>query len=306
MSGTIIFSLDCEGKWGVADHLSEMHHEHLTDTNLRATYVRILKAFAERNVPATFAGVGLFAMDDLSFTHLDKDAIAQRLPYTKFAIDDLQEGSGEGWRAPWFRDIVGDAHEIASHGATHTPFDAMDSSQVDFELSLLSPQDGSTLVFPRNRIAHLDAIAKRFVGYREAPAHRSRLASLASEIDLTAKSQMPPRAVKCDDAQIAAIPSGYFINWKAHLRRFVPTSVTRLRCRQIMRHAANTGGVAHFWTHPENIATHPATMNNLLGLIEDAANLREAGKADILTQRAYCGNGDGLKERQTAQLDCVG
>lgn len=288
MTGKIIFSLDCEGKWGVADHLTKMHHRQLSDVNLRATYAAISKAFSMREVPATFAGVSLFTMDDNSFSKLDHQEISRSLPYTQPAFADLTNGSGEGWRAPWYRDVIGDTHEIASHGATHTPFDSLDDPQVDLELSLIDKSDGDTLVFPRNKVAHLERIAaKGFKGYRKAPPQNSRLKSLASEFDLASRSQKMLPADFHGEEVIVPIPAGYFINWKAHLRRLVPTAVTRLRARRVMRDAVAHGGIAHFWTHPENIATHPATMQNLIALIEEAVQLRDAGSIEIMTQRDY-------------------
>ena len=61
MPATFILSLDCEGKWGVADHLDAQTHRSLADARLRAAYRDILAALDRYDIAATFAFVGLFA-----------------------------------------------------------------------------------------------------------------------------------------------------------------------------------------------------------------------------------------------------
>lgn len=287
MTGTVVFSLDCEGKWGVADHLTREHHASLDDANLRATYGRVCDVFAGFEVPATFASVALFAMSDEEFAALPLADIAQDLPYARPALADLQGGTGQGWRAPWYRDMVGDLHELASHGGTHTPFDDLSPSQADFELSLIPDLAGQTFIFPRNRVGHLVRLAEAgVIAYREAPQRGSRLASLAAEFNVRERAQEPRRSTGAP-GEPAAIPAGYFINWLSHLRKLVPPAVTRLRARSIIEDAARTGGVAHFWTHPENIATAPATLENLVAIIEEAVRLRDRGEIVVRTQKDF-------------------
>lgn len=287
VTGTVIFSLDCEGKWGVADHLTREHHALLDDANLRATYRKVCDVFARFGVPATFASVALFATSDEEFAALPLEDIARELPYAAPALDDLRNGSGQGWRAPWYRDMVGDLHELASHGGTHTPFDDLTPEQAHFELSLIPGLAGQTFIFPRNRVDHLSRLAEAgVIAYREAPRRGSRLASLAAEFNIRERSQDPRDSTSGAD-EPEAIPAGYFINWLSHLRRVVPRAVTRLRARSIIEHAARTGGVAHFWTHPENIATAPATLDNLVAIVEETVRLRDRGEIVVQTQEAF-------------------
>jgi len=291
VTGTVIFSLDCEGKWGVADHLTREHHALLNDANLRATYRRICDVFAGFEVPATFASVALFAMSDEAFAALPLEEIGRRLPYAAPALDDLRGGTGQGWRAPWYRETVGDLHELASHGGTHTPFDDLTPDQADFELSLIPDLAGQTFIFPRNRVDHLARLAEAgVIAYREAPRRGSRLASLAAEFNIRERSQDPRGSTSGSTSgadEPEAIPAGYFINWLSHLRRMVPRAVTRLRARSIIEDAARTGGVAHFWTHPENIATAPGTLDNLVAIVEEAVRMRDRGEIVIQTQKAF-------------------
>lgn len=284
MPGRFILSLDCEGKWGIADHLAPEHHRSLSDARLREAYAAITGLLDDMAVPATFAFTECFLLPRERLLALPLDEIARRLPYTRDAVADVRDGSREGWSAPWARDMVGPRHEIASHGVTHTPWGEMDADQARFELSLLPRSDAFTFIFPRNQVAHLDLLAGAgCAGYRVAPHRTTRLASLASEFDLSALAEPDPSS-----APLQAIPGGYFINWLSGLRRIVPTAITRRRARGILKDAVRTGGVAHFWTHPENIASAPATLANLRAIVEEAVTLRDRGELEIVTQADYC------------------
>ncbi|HEX8064317.1 MAG TPA: hypothetical protein VF535_14025 [Allosphingosinicella sp.] len=285
MPGRFILSLDCEGKWGVADLLTAAHHETLSDQRLRDAYEAIGKLLADLDVPATFAVTEFFLRSRDELMALPHDEIRARLPYAGPAFDDLSRGSGEGWSAPWLPDLIGRRHERACHGVTHTPWTAMTREQARFELSL-APRSagGRTFIHPRNAVAHLDLLEEAgFAGYRLPPPRRSRAASMASEFNPLVRAQPSP-----PPAPLQPIPGGYFINWLSGPRRIVPKAVTRLRARRVLRDAARNGTVAHFWTHPENVATAPATLDNLAAVLEEAVSLRRQGLIEVMTQIDYC------------------
>lgn len=284
MPGSFILSLDCEGKWGVADHLSDRWREALTAERLRGAYRAIAALLDEAGVAATFAFTELFLRSRDDLLALPVDEVTERLPYTRPAFEDLRSGSGEGWTGEWAPALIGGRHEIASHGVTHTPWTDMDRDQARFELSLVPIPRGRTFIHPRNAVAHLDLLEEAgFVGYRLAPPARSRAASLLGELNLLACAEPSP-----PPAPLQPIPGGYFINWLSGPRRLVPQAVTRRRARRVLEHAARTGGVAHFWTHPENIASAPATLSNLRAIVEEAAAMRREGRIEIVTQLDYC------------------
>ena len=294
MPGRFILSLDCEGKWGVADLLAEPHHRTLSDQRLREAYEAIVRLLADADVPATFAVTELFLRSRDELMALPRDEIAARLPYAAPAFEDLARGSGEGWSAPWLPELIGERHERACHGVTHTPWTAMTREQARFELSLAPEAAGGTFIYPRNAVAHLDLLEEAgFAGYRLPPPRRSRAASLASEFNPFVPAEPSPAP-----APLQPIPGGYFINWLGGLRRTVPKAVTRRRARNVLRDAARKGKVAHFWTHPENIAAAPATLDNLAAVLEEAVALRRQGLIEVVTQIDYCrslggGNGAG-------------
>lgn len=297
MIGKFILSLDCEGKWGVADALTQEHHRKLTDDSLRDTYSKIARLLAEHDVRATWAFTGFFLLDRERQLQLPRDEIGRRLPYARFALQDLVAGSREGWSAPWALDEIGEEHEIASHGVTHTPWNNFSEDDARFEMSLLPPPSGSTFIFPRNQVAHLTVLREFGIrGYRMATRLRPRTVSLARELNVFANAEVIPAP-----AGLQPIPAGYFINWRSGLRKLIPPQITRARARHILEDAAREGKVAHFWTHPENIATAPATLANLTAVIGEVSRLRDAGKIEILTQQDFCRN---LADEETSQ--CLG
>ena len=128
MVARFILSLDCEGKWGVADHLTPGDHAALSDARLRAAYADILAALAEFDIPATFAFVGTFSLtaDRLATMRPALADLARDLPgYLEPALEDMANGTREGWTGDWAVEAVDGArqhHEIGLHGATHMPW----------------------------------------------------------------------------------------------------------------------------------------------------------------------------------------
>ncbi len=282
MTGTAIISLDCEGRWGVADHLTPALAEGLTDARLRAAYRAITDLFAKADIAATFAFVELFTRPaSRETTGLVRD-LAQELPYLASAAAGLAAGD-EGWVGDWALDMAGEGgHEIAFHGTTHVPWSDLTRDQAWREMELAPPEHRQTMVFPRNVVAHLDVLAefgcKAYRGHRQ---FASRAQSLLSEFDIDTPSQPMPDAANSSPVEL---PSGIFINWRSGPRKLVPPAVTRRRARNLLDDAARTRGVAHFWLHPENISTAPSTLANLEGIVAEIVRFRDAGQIRVATQ----------------------
>lgn len=282
MTGTAIISLDCEGRWGVADHLTPEIALGLTDARLQSAYRDIIGLFARSEISATFAFVELFTRPaSRETTELVRDC-AKELPYLASAASGLAAGE-EGWIGNWALDIAGEGgHELAFHGATHVPWTDLSRDQARREMAMVRPERRQTMVFPRNRIAHLDVLAEfGCMGFRGSRNYSTRAASLLSEFDLRIPSQRLPDGAQVEPAEL---PSGVFINWRAGLRGLVPPQLTRRRARNLLDHAARSGGVAHFWLHPENVATAPATFANLQAIVEEIVHFRDAGQIRVETQ----------------------
>jgi len=298
MVAKFILSLDCEGKWGVADHLTAGDHAALSDERLRAAYDGLIAALDEFDIAATFAFVGTFSLsaERLAGIKPGLEALARDLPgYLEPALADMATGTNQGWTGDWAVEAAATAkpgHEIGLHGATHIPWTwpGMTPELARRELGLIYDARApilaktTTFIFPRNRGDHpelLDEVG--IAGLRQTREFPSRLASLVSEFNLfEAPEGVPPPAVPLP------IPAGYFVNWLSGPRKLVPQAVSRLRARRLLERAEKTGEVVHYWTHPENIASAPATLALLRGILEDVARMRDAGRCEVLTQDGWC------------------
>jgi peptidoglycan/xylan/chitin deacetylase (PgdA/CDA1 family) len=290
VTARFILSLDCEGKWGVADHLTPADHAGLSDERLRQAYGDILSLLDEFDLPATFAFVGCFSLSAKALADMKSDL---KGAYVAPAIADAFGGSRQGWTGDWALEATQAAragHEIGLHGVTHTPWDQLDEAGARAEMALLYGSGApmlrqlTTWIYPRNAQAH-EAVLDEFglAGLREERPSGSRAIRLLSEFNLWSPPDRGGAA-----GRPLRIPPGYFVNWRSGARRTVPVAVSVERARRMLVTAARTGGVVHYWTHPENIATAPETLAVLRGIVEAAARARDAGQCEVLTQDAYC------------------
>src|SRR5689334_11237435 len=109
MVARFILSLDCEGKWGVADQLTANVHRQLSDADLRIGYRNVLSLLDEFDVPATFAFVGLFAESGEGFRRLVPELqplVSSSPDYLAPALADAERGSRQGWHGAWAIDAL--------------------------------------------------------------------------------------------------------------------------------------------------------------------------------------------------------
>jgi peptidoglycan/xylan/chitin deacetylase (PgdA/CDA1 family) len=302
MDGTarFIVSLDCEGKWGMADHLHPYHHQLLTDAALARVYEQLVDMFARYEIPATFAYVMAFVLSPEEREHFAHKLLGDEQdewlrPYRKAARD----GQLGGWHQPAALDIVRavNMHEIACHSFCHRPIGdaAISAEGADAELDAaieaahMKKLSLQTFVFPRNEPGHLRVLRSHgFIGYRQRLSRPrgvlGRAVSLAEEFNVWATPQRPNPVVD----GLVPIPSGRFLNWRFGLRNRVPATATVERWRHQLRKAATTGGVVHLWLHPHNLITGPSTATLLEQVLAEVATMRDGGQVRVLTQRDYC------------------
>ncbi|MEM7782798.1 MAG: hypothetical protein AAF623_05550 [Planctomycetota bacterium] len=296
MAGKFIVSLDCEGMWGMADQ-PHQSRQFVTQKNLADVYQKLIDLFAEYEIPATFAFVGMFVLNEKERQYFEPKLGA--LPYrgqdwlTNFKKARAEEKL-DGWFFAEALDMVNSTkvHEIGTHGFTHIPFDGPDTpkSLYEQELSLVSELGKmkqvsfNTIVFPRNRLGHLDLMDQFGVkGYRELLKSGGPALRLLRELNVFEKSQTPQDS---SDSPVR-IPSGYFLNWRHGGRKRIPQAVTIARWNSILGDAAKKSGVAHLWTHPHNFISAPSTFSVLEQIIKKVAQLRDSQALQVQTQQDY-------------------
>ncbi|MRR54714.1 MAG: hypothetical protein EG822_09420 [Deltaproteobacteria bacterium] len=298
--GVFIISLDCEGKWGMADHVTEHHTRCLTNANIEKTYDNLLRLLAGCNIKATFAFVSLFTMSFDEYYHY-RNMLGDSEVYDawlKFFRRDIDNGLYDGWFAPGLMELVAaeGMHEIASHGFCHIPFDARIITRTDAarELEAIASVNGArsiqarTFVYPRNLVGYRDLLSETgYFGYREAlpSTHGAwgKVANIAREFNLLQKSQSRRGAER-----LLAIPSGYFLNWRNGVRTVVPAAVTLARWKGIIDHAIKHDGIAHLWLHPHNLIDGRSQLELLESVLRHVADKLKTGELVNFTQYDYC------------------
>jgi peptidoglycan/xylan/chitin deacetylase (PgdA/CDA1 family) len=296
-----ILSLDCEGKWGMADHLDESHRRLFTHDRLLEAYHRIVRQLDARHVPATFAFVTAFTMTRAALERepdLLRDATVGGIAWLAAYRREQAAGIEDGWFLPEALEIVRSSgrHEVACHGFSHAPLEG-DEAVVRHELTSavrIAERQGMTLrtlVYPRNRVAHTELLAEHgFWGYRTALATPNgavgRAVSLMRELNLRQRAQPDPHLLPLDTA--VPIPSGHFLNWRRGVRAAVPTAITVARWSAMLDDATRRSGVVHAWMHPHNIVTAPSTFDVLSGVVDAVCRARDRGRLEVVTQETYC------------------
>jgi peptidoglycan/xylan/chitin deacetylase (PgdA/CDA1 family) len=302
--GQFVVSLDCEGKFGMADKISEFHHKHLTNENLCRAYRGLVELFDRYEIRATFAFVGAFIQSPEEFGR-NLPLLKGHRPLERWLANFQSEYTArryDGWFLPDALDIAASSgkHEIASHGYTHLPFDyeGVTNDLRDLELRLAVETARSrgfrleTMVFPRNGVAGVEALRRHgFIGYREfVPSPNApprKIANLAREFCTFEKAQDSSLRTS-PDGKIVAIPSGHFLNWRHGLRKAVPSQVTVRRWKALIKSAGATGGMAHLWFHPDNLITGHRQFELLEEILTFAHHELSSGRIENLTQADYC------------------
>lgn len=263
MPGTLLISLDCEGKWGMADDPSMLESDPITNESLRWAYSKLFTLLEQYELRATFAVVGLFvAGQDATRAHLREMASSSACrEWLKIPMEALESKATDGWFYEELPRLVKQSgqHELASHGYSHLPFtwQGFSDELAHYELSAmqrLSLENSwgvRSMVFPRNQVAFTHLLGQygieRFRPSTEGEGLAHRIWSLLSEFNVRASSDLLTAG--------QAVPAGRFVNWRSGARLIVPPSVTILRWKRILTHAVRTGGCAHLWFHPHNLIT---------------------------------------------------
>lgn len=311
MPGQLIISFDCEGKWGMADHLGPLEHRFITDRALARTYDKLVEMLGRHEMPATFAFVMAFVLDkseQAEFSELlgpseDDDAWMTHVVRERAAFP-------EGWHVPSSLTSVmeGGMHEVACHGFSHRSLGDGELSAAGMERELQAARSVAarkdieleTMIFPRNRVGHLSALrAFGYRGYRTRKRSGGRLpapvANLVEEFNLFTPAEP---VVPANRDQLVAIPHGHFFNWRQGNRRAIPPWVTVWRWKAMLDRAAHSGQVAHLWLHPHNFLTGPGTWQPFEEVLVHAGMLRDAGKLSVVTQADYCSMIEGQAARE--------
>lgn len=306
MQAMFIISLDCEGKWGIADHIDDYYNKILTNQTITETYRKLLEHFNRWEIKATFAFVGAFSLSvDEYQEHRDcfVNYVIQGKSWLEPFHNDISKNCYDGWLNPEAFKLVDrePQHEISPHGFTHVPSGEKSISRQDFCQELLAlkkitsfkNRTGMTYIYPRNQIGYLDELEKAgYVGYRDilikprfSHPLLEKMRWFANELNLYSSAQSQS---KFNYGSIICIPSGYIINHRFGIREKIPISLTIKRWRNIIDDAVKNNKVVHLYTHPHNFITGDNMfylLDNILSMIYNSMRRNEIKN---VTQKEYC------------------
>jgi peptidoglycan/xylan/chitin deacetylase (PgdA/CDA1 family) len=301
MSGHFVVSLDCEGKWGMADQITAHHDAVLSEDNLLSAYLRLLTLFARYEVPVTFAFVMAFTLSEGERKEIGDrlcDVLVDGEQWLRHYRAAARRDRLDGWFCPRALDETRahPEHEIGCHGFCHAPLAESGITRADADRELSSAGAVAamkglnlrTFVYPRNKIGYRSLLREHgYVGYRERLARGAGALGLARALmrEFNVFENAQPGLARVDGLQ--PIPAGYFLNWRVGVRAKVPMVLTRRRWVSILRDAAERGDVAHLWFHPHNIIDGPETIEVLEQILKEACLLRSQNRLQFVTQQAY-------------------
>ena len=229
MSGNLIISLDCEGKWGLSNDLTIT--KKFTNLNLINTYKSLNNFFLNLKIPVTYAFVGSFILNKKEKKNFDcfenlNECYSEPL-FNYFKSDE--QNKKEGWFVPEVFDIVNhEINEIACHSFSHLRFNKnLDITKIDKELNNckrvwnLKNIIYKTFIFPYNEIAHLSKIKELgFSGFRDHKFQKksffSKFTNLVEEYNVWKKYKYTEKVNKFN---LTPIPGGLFFNWRFKFRK---------------------------------------------------------------------------------------
>lgn len=300
MTAKFIISFDCEGKWGLADQLSDYYRSALTNDNLNKTYQRLKDILNKWCIKGTFAFVGAFTMsrDEYEANKAMFSSSSDRVQlWLQNMNKDISRNIFDGWfNLKAFEIISAEPHhEIAGHGFTHILLNENYISKDDFlreidnlkAIKAFRGRDRMTFVYPRNQIGYVQELKKAgFIGYRDGKIFHtgifSKIKRGIAEFNIWQASQ---REAKFDE--IISIPSGFFLILRQGIRKKIPIFITIKRWKNLIYDAIKYERIVHLYTHPYNFITGDRMFDVLDMILAIVQSAQKQNDIINVTQKEY-------------------
>ncbi len=276
--GVLVISVDTEMAWGRLDHPDLQRYFPLYEKTPRIVE-RLLATFERHQTPATWALVGRLMVPGPSPSKLIPEKFLDGSRILEAIL-----------RSPL-------AHEIACHTFSHALFDAIPREKAEEELGNsveAASRWGLTLrslVFPRNRVGHLDLLPGHgLVSYRHPDRAwherfpqpvRTVLRQFESVLALPPQATLPRLIGESLVVIDGHLP--FFIPYLGYKSR-LPASNLVLRAQKGLRAAQRQQAMLHLWLHPHDFAHRSEEQLTALdAALTEAARMREQGRLTIAT-----------------------
>jgi hypothetical protein len=301
-----VFSLDAELAWGTFDIGG---HRYLRDDYLRTRgEARRLLALQDRyNIPSTWAFVGHLMIDSCERCDGTTHADVLRPRYDWYPRDwhHLDPGTNVKQDPLWYGTDMLEwvmktqvRHDIGSHTFTHiivgdpacTREIALSQFRKCVEVHARYGLKLDSVVFPRNKVAHLDVLRELgIVSYRgPEQSWYQKLSGAAYRaghlIDNTLAVEPPTYPLEgLADRGLVNVPGSMFLLPTNGIRKMVPSRSRRRQALRGLRRAAERGEIFHLWLHPVNLACSPIMPQILEEVFQEVDELRRQGRMIVRT-----------------------
>jgi hypothetical protein len=311
---TLVISFDLELAWGSFDIDYGPELLARAEWTCERGVPIILEHLSRNQLAATWAIVGFVMLDGLPI-HAELTEVRYahfHHPWLSYASS--ADAKSQAWFAPRVVESIckrRPAQEIGAHSLSHILFGDQGTPRKRAEEELNFCQsiaqtlgfELESFVFPRNSVAHLDALkAAGFTCYRSPDVLPFLLpipygaAICALACDVLGISPRPVRPVHKNG--LVEIPGSLMIRDMKDWRGLIPDRVRLRRLRQGLKIIANEGGIYHIWLHPESLFDRRPRMEMILAeFLDEAGAMVGAGQIRSLNM------GQLAAEVRAAQTD---
>jgi peptidoglycan/xylan/chitin deacetylase (PgdA/CDA1 family) len=294
-SATFILSLDTEIAWGTYSAPGSKASAFDTYPALLRRLVNLLDIY---EISATWAVVGAL---------IDPQPDALPPVHYPFAsapdTERVQRGPAHWFHLPAVLDCIQRARapqEIATHTYTHLLSDAPAVSRERFAAELRAARDLHaklglpplrSLVYPQNRVAHVDVLGEFGITSYRGPAedwYSALPRPLSRPAHLLDRSLgFPPpvyRLADCDRTHdVVNLPASQFLMSYDGVRASIPTESRVRQALTGLDRAAEHNAIFHLWFHPFNLGSADAMFDALTTILAQVYERRSAGTLRVLT-----------------------
>jgi peptidoglycan/xylan/chitin deacetylase (PgdA/CDA1 family) len=303
---TFVLSLDAELAWGCFDQGPLERYPSLFNRE-RDTVRHLLRLLDQYRVSATWAFVGHLFLDQCAREQGSTHPDVLRPSYPWYSKD--WHGCDPGtdvhrdpwWYAPDIVDMVLAAHvphDIGTHTFSHViagdPACTADVLRSQLRAcKRLHDQRGvplKSVVFPRNRVGHLDVLRELgIVAYRgpEANWYHHQPEGLRPVLHIVDRlAAACPPIYPLDGLAVDGlcnVPASMYLLSLDGIRRAVPLARRWIQAGRGLRRAVERGELFHLWFHPHNLASGPGMFVALERILSHVVELEAAGTLEVLT-----------------------
>jgi peptidoglycan/xylan/chitin deacetylase (PgdA/CDA1 family) len=308
-SGALVVSLDLELLWGYHDvGITETLRAQADGT--RPAIRRLLDLFERYDVPATWAIVGHLFLDEAERSSDGRAHPSHPRPQYPWVRGDWFDALPRGdattcpqWYGPDVVDLIKRAlprQEIGCHTFSHVvmgdPACSPEVARAELErcraLAAEAGVDLRTIVFPRNKVGHLDVVRESgFEVYRGRDVHPfprvpARFEDSAQVVARLLSKPPAPVLPKRTREGLINLPGSIFYMAATDWQRYVPMPVRTVIVKRGVREAARQHAIFHLRLHPEALVFEADRLfAGLEDIFDEAARLRHAGTLRFLSMR---------------------